>query len=357
VLVAFALHTAHVVEGLTSHSGAWICALLSGVFAGLAAGICPWLIPILWGIQIGWIVLIHRRLKNRGWFGVRRTILASTGSLLGFLLVIGALGGWVIAINAWSGLQIAIEARIAADWMSFLVAPTTILAAAVFGFWLLGMLLTQRTARVYAAACVVVASLAMGIGVGNRTALLVALPLLPIVWYRQHRPTVVQRIIIGCTMLVAIAAVGWAYTRGLESYRNGEGTFNPAARARVVARMQRLEGGTAGLVLTNHTEHELLMAARRKPATPFLNGAIASEARTNERLRKLALNRVDQSHKNAPLWVVWNLAARNDLESLESNPTLAVWVRSNCVLAIPDEPGVLGPYDLYYCGLDRDRFR
>jgi hypothetical protein len=357
VCVALAFSTAHKVEGATSHLRACVYAVLTGLLAGFAVGVSPWLLPVVWALQISWIFTLHRSLRGSGWFGVRRTIYASLGSLIGFVTLVATIGGWLLVIEAWSALQLALESWMASGWITANRPPAQLAITALGTSLVLGCLAPGRKARVYGGASIITLSIILAITTGNGTSLLVGIPLLPMVWHRDDDNMKFPRLSAAVGAAGAVAAVLWIHISGIAHYQKGSEVFSHTGRTRVLERMAEIEGSGDGLVLTNHHEHELLMAGRRLPATPFLNGAVVSEAHKEERLRRLALNRVDQAHKNAPTWVVWNLKADDELESLEKNPTLAVWIRSNCVLAIPDEPGFLDPYDLYYCGLDRDRLR
>ena len=339
------------------HFRASLYALFAGVMGGAAILLVPWLLAILWILQVAWTWSLHRDFKGSGWHGVRRTLYASVMSLLGTMLVIGASGIWLLNLDVWNGLQEGLQSRYIADWGYQYVTPSLVLAVGMATAFLTGVFCVRSIRHQGAVGLIIFSALAIGIGLGDGASLLIGIPLVPFGW---HVTASIQAgepkngpLGLLLTAAFALGSVVWLNT----AEDVPQDAQDPRAMDSVVQRMMEFEGASNGSVLTNHREHELLMKARRLPGTPFLDASVVSETHSIESLRRLALNRVDQAHHNAPVWVVWNVRADERWNLLGRNPTLAVWVRSNCISANSDGSEYSTVYDLYYCGPNKDRLR
>ncbi|MEC8022557.1 MAG: hypothetical protein VX223_01395 [Myxococcota bacterium] len=339
------------------HFRASLYALFAGVMGGAAVLLVPWLLAILWILQVAWSWSLHRDFKGSGWYGVRRMLYASVMSLFGTMLVIGAAGIWLLNLDVWNGLQEGLQARYIADWGYQYVTPSLVLALGVAATFLTGVFCARSLRYQCVVGVIISSALVTGIILGDGASLLIAVPLVPFGWHvtasieagePKNGP-------LGLLLTAAFAIVSVVWVNTAEGVTQDAQV--PRAMDSVVQRMMEFEGTSNGSVLTNHREHELLMKARRLPGTPFLDASVVSETHSIESLRRLALNRVDQAHHNAPVWVVWNIQADERWNLLGRNPTLAVWVRSNCISANSDDSEYSAVYDLYYCGPNKDRLR
>ena len=114
--------------------------------------------------------------------------------------------------------------------------------------------------------------------------------------------------------------------------------WNHGSHAAVAAYL-RAHGEASDRVLTNNDEHQLLLMAQRRAATPYLYGFLASESHPREVLRTLGLERVRLLERRPARWVVWNdRPYRPELDTLDRNPELKSWIATRCTLDIEVEP-------------------
>jgi hypothetical protein len=155
----------------------------------------------------------------------------------------------------------------------------------------------------------------------------------------------------GSAVMLILAAMGVKYdlTDGLHRGIQVDEHWNHASMV-TVANHIRNNGPADDRVLTNNTEHQLLLLAQRRVATPFLYGWVASESHPEPELQALGVLRASAAAVHNTHWVVWNTRPyKPDLDSWEQNPILALWIRNHCTQQWLEAD----PYEVYYCGPPR----
>ena len=331
-------------------------AVLSAGLAGLLGGAVVTIkitgAAVVWLCWAGWLFELFREQRLAGRPGLRRALWASGASMVGLALpVIGVLV-WLYAVGAWEAFW--------ATQLTYLPLHGTLLTVPwteamqdrlpiVLGLLGLASLVVGRRGgplRVLGLVHLGALTLYLGQQHGWTYHLHIAIPLVaPTVALLVARVPPLRRELPA----VALAAVPLALAALTTIYDHGPGLVrgdhvddhwsHPAHIA--VADWLQTYGHPTDRVLTNADEHQLLLYARRRPATPFLYGFYCSESHAEPALQKLAMIRLQMVTLDPPEWVVWNTASYSpELDGLHANPLLRAWIMSHCaeVFEAAEEP-------------------
>jgi len=315
--------------------------LVAGGLAGCATTIKIAVLPVVWLCWMAWMIPTF---KERG---TREGLKASLWSFAGFLVPLGAVVGWLYAYEALAPF-LQIQTTYLPLHRTVLTVPVTEALAKTLPLFLVGLGIAALVHRTWALAALHLGAVAIFVGQrhGWTYHMHMAIPfVLPTVALLAARiPKRAFLPLIAVPLVLATLTTVYDHGRGMTRAERVDDHWDYPAHEKV-AEYLREHSLPTDRVLTNNDEQQLLYMARRRSATPFVYGFLFSESNPEPVLRNLGFARYTMVVARRPGWVVWNMHPYSpELDSLEANPSLFAWVRSNCRLDAEIEP-----YAVYRC--------